>query len=214
MYAKKNSGKKVVLALLAIVLLISGAVGGTVAWLKDSTDTVTNTFTVGDINIDLTENGTSAKDSPVTNNNFKIIPGGEQEKDPTVTVKANSEACWLFVKITESNNYNGSTPYVTWSVDRAWTELSQTTEDGVKTYVYYIDQAATTADVPHAVLNGSKVTYADTLTKADLNALDGEKPSLEFAAYAVQKANGNSIFTVEQAWDIAQDGTLTPPANP
>lgn len=207
MYAKKGSGMKVVATLLAIALLMGVAIGGTLAWLMDNTNTVTNTFTVGDINIDLTENvnGTdkSAKEQAVSNDNFKIVPGTSQDKNPTVTVKENSEACWLFVEITESNNYTGTTPYITWSVDSAWTNLSETEKDGVKTYVYYIQHAATTdTAVPHSVLTNSKVSYSSDLTKAQLDVLGTNKPSLTFKAYAIQQVNGDgTIFTAETAWD-------------
>ena len=64
---KTRSAMRRMLFTLALVLVVAVAsVGGTLAWLKASTDPVTNTFTVGDINIDLTE---------TTGNNYKIIPG-------------------------------------------------------------------------------------------------------------------------------------------
>ena len=47
--------KKGWLSVVALVLVLCCAVGGTLAWLTDTTDPVTNTFTVGDIDIDLTE---------------------------------------------------------------------------------------------------------------------------------------------------------------
>ena len=43
--------KKIVLiAMVALVLALGAAVGTTVAWLVDTSETVENTFTVGDIN--------------------------------------------------------------------------------------------------------------------------------------------------------------------
>ena len=47
--------KKAWLSALAVVLVLCCAVGGTLAWLTQKTDAVVNTFTVGDINITLTE---------------------------------------------------------------------------------------------------------------------------------------------------------------
>ena len=55
---RELSGKLVV-AMLAVTLLIGCAIGGTVAWLTDKTTAVTNTFTYGDINIELTEGVTA-----------------------------------------------------------------------------------------------------------------------------------------------------------
>ena len=56
MYAKKKSvSMKVVVLLLAVVLLIGCTIGGSVAYLMANTNTVTNTFVVGNIgNLTLT----------------------------------------------------------------------------------------------------------------------------------------------------------------
>ena len=85
--------KKAWLSALAVVLVLCCAVGGTLAWLTQKTDAVVNTFTVGDINITLTE----------TEREYKMVPGNTIDKDPTVTVQAGSEACWLFVKVEGTN---------------------------------------------------------------------------------------------------------------
>ena len=96
-YEKRRSvsGRLFVL-MLALVLVLGCAVGGTVAWLVAKTDPVVNTFTYGDINITLTE---------TTGDDYKIIPGVDIGKDPKVTVKAGSEACWLFVKVEEEGTF-------------------------------------------------------------------------------------------------------------
>ena len=101
--------KKTLALVLALTLLVAGVVGGTLAWLTDQTAEVKNTFTVGDINIGLTE----------TTTDYKMVPGNTIAKDPTVTVKANSEACWLFVKVTESTNLRTSSTYATQRVGRS-----------------------------------------------------------------------------------------------
>ena len=85
--------KKSLALLLAIALVVVGAVAGTVAWLTDRTEAVKNTFTTSDITIELTE-------TPVET--YKMIPGCTIAKDPKVTVKTGSEACYLFVKLEES----------------------------------------------------------------------------------------------------------------
>ena len=77
---------KALLLVLCAVLLAAVSVLGTVAYLTSDTQTITNTFTVGTINIELTETKPESKQA-------KIIPGVDIEKDPKVTVKANSEAC-------------------------------------------------------------------------------------------------------------------------
>ena len=81
---RRSVGMKTFVAMLALVLVIGCAVGGTVAWLTAQTGPVVNTFTYGNINITLSE---------TTGEDYKIIPGVDIEKDPTVTVKKDSEAC-------------------------------------------------------------------------------------------------------------------------
>ena len=177
---RELSGKLVV-AMLAVTLLIGCAIGGTVAWLTANTAPVVNTFTYGDINITLDE---------TTGSNYKIIPGVDITKDPKVTVKKDSEACWLFVKVEEAGTF--VTDKVTYSIDTGWTKLTSVT--GVDN-VYYREVNAVTADTNFAVLKGNKVTVSDTLTKEDIQNITN--PTLTFTAYAVQKAG---IDTAADAW--------------
>ena len=166
--------KKGWISLAALTLVLCCAIGGTLAWLTDKTASVKNTFTVGDINIELTE----------TTTNYKMVPGNTISKDPKVTVKANSEACWLFVKVEKSANFDS---FMTYDMADGWTELPSVTG------VYYREVAATTAATDFSVLQGNSVSVKDTVTKADLNALTQNTfPTLTFTAYAVQKDNVNS----------------------
>ena len=96
--------KKLIIAIVVLSLVLSVEVVGTLAWLSDTTETVTNVFTHGDVNIDLEETVdgtlTSAADKDVTNDkDFKMVPANKLDKDPKVTVMADSEACYLFIKV-------------------------------------------------------------------------------------------------------------------
>lgn len=172
---RRNVSNKTVAILLALVLAIGCAVGGTLAWLISKTDSVVNTFTYGDINIGLTE---------TTGENYKITPGVDIKKDPKVTVEANSEACWLFVKV-EKENWNEK---VTYEIANGWNALSGQTD------VYYREVEATTAKagVSYYILKGNTtyangvVTVSENLTKAEVNSI-ATQPKLTFTAYAVQK---------------------------
>lgn len=188
---RELSGKLVV-AMLAVTLLIGCAIGGTVAWLTAKTDAVVNTFTYGDINITLAE---------TTGANYKIIPGKDINKDPKVTVKKDSEACWLFVKVEEEGTFVAGK--VTYSIADGWTKLTGVT--GVDN-VYYREVGAVTADTDFAVLKDNKVTVSDTLTKEDIKNIT-TNPTLTFTAYAVQK---DGIDTVEAAWEKVSSSTTTP----
>ena len=166
-------------ALVLVVALVS--VGGTIAWLTATTAPVTNTFTVGNIDIALAE----------TTSNYKMVPGNTIAKDPKVTVKANSEACYLFVKIEESSNLKS---YIDYSVAEGWTALT-----GV-TGVYYREVAATTTDTAFSVLTSDQVTVNNTVTKTmmdDITKGTVSAPTLKFTAYACQSAN---VADAATAW--------------
>ena len=135
--------KKAIVAVVALVLVLCCAMGGTLAWLVDSTTEVKNTFTYGDINISLwehklNEDGLTLSDDVFTGakqTGFKMIPGNKIEKDPTVTVEADSEACWLFVKVEKSSNFDN---FMTYDIDTKWTELDAVNHPGV--YYYNEDE--------------------------------------------------------------------------
>lgn len=170
--------KKTLALVLALTLLVAGVVGSTLAWLTDQTAEVKNTFTVGDINIGLTE----------TTTDYKMVPGNTIAKDPTVTVKGNSEACWLFVKVTESTDLKD---FITYAIAEGWTALPGV--DGV----YYREVPASAADQPFSVLKGDAVTVNSDVTKEMLTAKDFANPTLTFKAYAVQKDN---VASASDAW--------------
>lgn len=168
--------KKTLALVLALTLLVAGVVGGTLAWLTDQTAEVKNTFTVGDINIGLTE----------TTADYKMVPGNTIAKDPTVTVKANSEACWLFVEVTESENLNN---FITYTIANGWTKL----QDGV----YYREVSASAADQAFSVLAGDAVTVKSDVTRTMLETAKTDAPTLTFQAYAIQR---DHFATAAAAW--------------
>lgn len=213
---KTRSAMRRMLFTLALVLVVAVAsVGGTIAWLKVETTPVVNTFTVGDINITLTETKGTVKDGK---HEFKIIPGVDIEKDPKVTVKANSEACWLFVKVEEDNwptvtetigdlETTGTTTVrkVNYEIVSDWQKLIGVA--GVDN-VYYRKVNATTADAVFDVLKDNKVTVSQNLTKTDVATIkNAGTPTLTFTAYAVQQ--DGIADNPATAWAQASTATTT-----
>ena len=191
MRKRRGISTKALVALLALVLVIGCSLGGSLAWLTAKTDPVTNTFTVGDINISLDESTID----------YKIVPGVNIAKDPKVTVEANSEACWLFVKVDEANwptfkEEDDTTRKVDYAIADGWTKLT-----GVEDNVYYRQVGASDDAQEFYVLAGDTVTVSDTLTKGELQKIT-TKPTLTFTAYAVQQ---EGVDTPEEAWNIAKD---------
>ena len=198
--------KKLIIAVLAIMLVVCISIGATLAYLFVDTTPVVNTFAYGDINITLDE----SKDLEL-----KMIPGNDIAKDPKVTVLKDSEACWLFVKIDESENFDDFMTYAIadgWKLHPSGGEGSAIDTDELDSYVIYREVGATTADTPFQVLSGDKVTVKTSVLKTELNALTNDtKPTLTFTAYAVQKAN---VDSAAEAWTIAQNkGSDTTAAN-
>lgn len=182
--------KKMIALALSLALAVALGIGGTLAWLTHKTDEIKNTFSVGNINISLDE--PMAKQN---NLNFKMVPGQEIVKDPTVTVAANSEACWLFVKIEEGGDLNN---FITYQVGDGWTPLDAQDYPGL----YYRKVLATDTLKEFSVLLGDKVTVkGEDVTKGMMNDLekpDAALPTLTFTAYAIQQFG----FTTEkEAWE-------------
>ena len=98
----KTKSKALLLTLCA-VLLVAASVLGTMAYLT-STDTVTNTFTVGKVEIKLDETDVTNPTGPrVKANSYKLMPGTTYTKDPTVTVLKGSEDSYVRMKVTFNN---------------------------------------------------------------------------------------------------------------
>jgi len=173
--------KKAVALFLTAVLLLGCAIGGTVAWLMDVTTEVKNTFTVGNIDIELNE---------TTGKEYKMVPGNPISKDPKVTVEAGSEDCWLFVEITESANLRN---FIDYEVADGWEPLP-----GVEG-VYYRKVEASDADQGFDVIKDKTVTVLGTVTKEMMDEIEKDstkKPTLTFKAYAIQR---DENFTTEAA---------------
>lgn len=162
------------------VLLLSVGIGATVAFLLTSSATVNNTFTVGAVNITLAE---------TTGNDYKMAPGMTIAKDPTVTVLANSETCWLFVKVEQTGNFDS---FCSYELADGWTTLP-----GYSGIYYRLVERAST-DTVFPVLKNNSILVHDTLTEEQLDAVT-QKPTLRFTAYAAQRSGVN---TPEDAWKL------------
>lgn len=189
-----------VFVMLALTMVVGCAVDGTVAWLVSESESSVSTFTLGDININLTGESESQP--------LKIIPGVKIERSLKVTVEPNSEACWLFVKVEGANwshfpDANG-TAKVSYSVDvqDGWTALNN--HPGV----YYREVSAGDAQEGAMYDVNCNVTVSQMLTKAEVNSIAAEtQPKLSFTAYAVQR---DGIDDAVRAWEVANPA----PANP
>ncbi|MBR2925291.1 MAG: hypothetical protein IKC28_09720 [Clostridia bacterium] len=189
--------KKVLLVVIASVVALSGAASGTLAWLIDQTDEITNTFTFGDINITLTETDSKLDgDNDPKTNQYKMMPGATIAKDPTVTVLAGSEDCWLFVKLEKSDDFN---KFLSYEMDDGWNDLNGNPG------VYYREVEADTEDQQYSVLKDNQISVDESVTKEQIDELKTESntnyPTLTITAYAVQHDSTiDTLDTAGEAW--------------
>ena len=202
---------KALTLLLCAVLLIAGTVAGTVAYLSDSSENVTNSFTVGNIDIEMWEHalddeGNLTAEKVSSEDAYKILPGTEQPKDPFVRVLKDSEDCWVFVQVWEVNNSaSDSLSYVTWEIDDAWTLLKS--ENGVSTFYLEANHENSDKDEDYNVLKDKTVSYSEDLTKEMIDALGNDVPQLVFKGFAVQL---NAASTAADAWAQVASESLPP----
>ena len=188
--------KRTAALLLTFVLIFGAAVGGTVAWLTAKTDEVVNTFTVGDINIDLWEHPLNVDGKTIdknadpvkANSGYKFVPGDTLQKDPYVVVKDGSEACYLFIKVTEENNALDDGKIINYTISDAWSAVQ-----GKPGYYYRIIESKTTADTSYPVLNPETVSVSSDVTKDMVENLTTNPPKITFTAAAVQLVNVDTV---------------------
>lgn len=95
---------KVLIACISLIAIASTII--TFALLTFETDTLVNTFTVGQVSLKLDETDVDETGTPipnanrVTGNAYKLIPGKEYVKDPTMTVLSGSEASYVRILVT------------------------------------------------------------------------------------------------------------------
>ncbi len=173
--------KKLLVLVAALVVVLCCVVGGTVAWLVDSTGEVVNTFTYGDVNIELAE---------TTESPFTIVPGVNIPKDPKVTVLAGSEKCYVFVKIEEENwpevkMADNTTLKVRYEIASAqnWLPL-----EGYSS-IFYKEVEGSPNNQEFPVLADNRIIVDSSLTKEEIATIkQGGETKLIFTAYAVQYA--------------------------
>ncbi len=192
MKQKKTSGMsfRLCATLLALALVLGCGIGGNLAWLTAQTDPVVNTFTVGDINIELWEPKYDPETNKldeytrVTSNTYKILPGSVLPKDPQIEIKEGSEPCWLFMKMEKKDFVEGISHS---AAGKLWTELED--ESGV----YYIEYTPDN--------NNFKNYYFDT------NGLSREM-NIRFFANQIQTIVVSGDITKEKMTEINENGGM------
>ena len=201
-----SNSKKTLLMLACAVMLVLVSVMGTMAYLT-SADEVKNTFTVGNVKITLDEAKVDAYGDAVTPaervkaNGYKLLPGHNYKKDPTVTVKSGSEASYVRMLVTinkktelDAIGFDMRNVFTGYSTD--WVFQGQEAENDTMTYEFRYKAVvpATTSDLElPALFTG--IAVPGELTGTQLKTLDGL--NIDVVAQAIQ---ADGFGTADKAW--------------
>ena len=195
--------KKTVLA--AAILLFIFVIGGAIAYFTD-TDQKTNTFTIGSVDITLTEDGwdalTDANDNDIPDAAEDMMPGESVTKDPLINNVSTKNPAYVFAKVevpctTIVAPATTSEELFTYTTNAGWTELSTAavacTSGGTATHVYYYGTdgtlttlaKATSATTPTSTSNPLFSTISLRSTLKGNEGLTGEK-QVVVTGYGIQ----------------------------
>ena len=160
--------KRIIIAVVAALCIISAGVGTAIAYFSSHSGPVVNTFTVGDVQLELTE---------TTGGAYQLVPGATVKKDPLVTVLKGSEECYVYVKLESGGDLNS---YVDYQLEDGWQSLGGV--DGV--YYRQVEYAA--VNMKYSVFKDNQITVRDDLTKEKMILIDGRSCAMVVTAYAIQ----------------------------
>lgn len=211
--------KKTLLA--ASIMLLIFIVGGAIAYFTD-TDTKTNTFTIGNVDITLTESGWDAladsNSNSIPDAAENMLPGQSVTKDPIVNNVSTKTPAYVFVKVevpctTIVAPAVTSEEIFTYTINAGWTELNVTnslpvacTSGGTATHVYYYGSngtltalaKASNAQTPTSTTNPVFSTISLRSTLKGNEGLDDQK-QVVITAYGIQ-TEGLSSTTPADVW--------------
>lgn len=183
---KKLTAVALIVCMLAIML-----VGATMAYFTDKTEEVENTFTVGNVKIELTEENW---EEPKT-----VAPGDEYEKDPVVS-NVGANAAWIRVDVTLSDAAAFTRAAATHQItdlttifkghdEEKWTLAGiETNADDTLTYSYYYNVALEAGESTDALF--TSVIIPAAFTNAEMENL-GADFTITVVAHAIQTSEAN-----------------------
>lgn len=214
--------KRTLITVLAMILVCVISVSATLAYLYDKSESVVNTFSVGNVEISLDEadvdNDSNTADNVTINgqirdlaNEYKLTSGATLPKDPTVHVSKYSEESYIFVEVVIGND-------VAVVLDTADITAQMTTNGWTKLEgnIYYYNETVTglgkanNEDLP--VFTTIKVKGTATGDELVNAAADGQNITL--TAYAIQADTikddtKTHAANAKTAWDVLQDALPT-----
>ena len=208
----KKSVKALLLVMCAIVLVVA-TVFTTLAYMTSKTETIKNTFTFGNISITLDEaavdkygnllntegtiynqeaDDTLAERVTEGTQEYKLVPGNDYTKDPTIHVGTGSEDAWVFVQVKNNLPENITDGLVVDTTAGKWTKLSENGE----TAVYYREYTVGDPVVDYPVFTATTFKV-NNVNDAALATVSGK--SVDITGFAIQK--DDTINSAQDAWN-------------
>ena len=208
----------------AVILLLVFMVGGAIAYFTD-TDSATNTFTIGNVNIDLVEStwenipaANDANNNGIPDAAEEMMPGETVDKDPVVKNLSTKNPAYVFVKVEVPCSKTITTPtslptteLFTYTVNSGWTELSSAavacTDSGTATHVYYYGNSTTLTELAKTTNENTptaspalfdEVTLLGTLKSEQIPNPDAAK-NIVVTGYGIQ-TEGLASTTPADVW--------------
>ena len=174
------------LMVIALVMSLTMATAGTLAYLTD-TDSATNTFTIGDVEIDLTERSWSEDDQPT------LLPGVEIAKDPQIKNTGNTDA-WVWMEIVIPSELYDIVELDYNTTDWTMGDVTTNADDDKVVLMKYSSKLASEATTPAA------------FTKVSIDSSVNELPNAHTAdivvnAYAIQAEKISSVDNAIRAYN-------------
>ncbi|MCD8323287.1 MAG: hypothetical protein LUC89_10475 [Oscillospiraceae bacterium] len=179
--------KRLKLICVAIMLVVVfSSVSSSLAWLSAATEPVVNYFSGGAIAITLDEapvdaDGQKISGDRVQENHYKYVAGAVLDKDPTVTVLANSEECYVYVCVDNELPSDLFTLNINTS---AWTYVSSAGNKTIYRYSTVVESSASDQTLTPVFTH---VTISSSLTAENIADL-GTK-TITVTSFAIQTAS-------------------------
>ena len=189
------SKRKILTLAMALSIVAIMAVGATIAYFTDN-DAAKNTFTVGNVSIDLTEpkwDEAGSKDAP------EVYPGEALAKDPTVTNDGKNPC---FVRISVSNlDQFGNKGAITYRTDYVPNALGENWVYNEADKYFYYTKVLAAGETTDALFD--QIVIPTVLTNKDGLELP-DTYSIDVTAYAVQAQGAFSSYEAVKKMSVAQ----------
>ncbi|MBQ2763683.1 MAG: hypothetical protein IJF43_01410 [Firmicutes bacterium] len=201
---KKNN----VIMILILVVLLSITLIGTYAYQTYTQDTIKNTFTIGNVSVELYEIDQSGNKIDDINQEYALERGKTYNKNMVVNVGAGSEDCYVYIVMENdlanveagesSANLNDAsavdyTPVATQIANNGWTKRTTSNTD-VNIYWKEIDVSTDAGELDFMTEFRTKESFDYDLVRKE----DNTPPVMSFTLYAVEKGSMDEA----NAWDL------------